>query len=534
MNKTFLKSTIAIMLLCCMQFANAQYSDYKTMSAGIAELGRKFPSACSVRSLVKTSGGKEIWVITIGTGDKDNKPGIAVFGGVEGNYVLGKELAYRFASSLLNDRSDSTAKLLEKVTFYIFPDVSPDATDQYFSAIKYERTVNARPTDKDRDFKTDEDPFEDLNKDGYITYIRVADQAGKYVIADNKRSMVEADITKGQTGDYLLYTEGIDNDKDGKFNEDGEGGVNFNRNFTYNYEEFGEEAGLHAVSEPETKAVADFLYDRSNIYTVLVFGPQDNLGQPFKNMSQPNGDRKITSIMKSDEPINKLVSDKYHQVTGYKGAPVSVLSQGNFLEWAYYHYGRYSFGTPGWWFPAEKGKNPESEFLKYADKNKMNDVFIPWKPIDHPGFPGKKVETGGIKPFAMITPPADSLNMLSLKHYKFVMAVASMHPELRLLDVKTENAGENIFRVSLKVANKGVFATLPEVGDFNSWTRVMRISLEPSKDQTVLSGMKVQRIRRLEGDQFAEFSWLINGKGQVKITAGAVNTGIVTSTVELR
>jgi hypothetical protein len=41
-------------------------------------------------------------------------------------------------------------------------------------------------------------------------------------------------------------------------------------------------------------------------------------------------------------------------------------------------------------------------------------------------------------------------------------------------------------------------------------------------------------VKRLEGDQFAEFSWLINGKGQVKIDAGALNTGTVTSIIELK
>ena len=66
------------------------------------------------------------------------------------------------------------------------------------------------------------------------------------------------------------------------------------------------------------------------------------------------------------------------------------------------------------------------------------------------------------------------------------------------------------------------------------WTRIMRISVEPSNGQTILSGQKIQKAERLEGDQSAEFSWLINGKGPVKITAGALNTGSVTSTIELR
>ena len=68
-----------------------------------------------------------------------------------------------------------------------------------------------------------------------------------------------------------------------RWNEDGEGGVNFNRNLTYNYEEFGTGAGMYPVSEPETKAVSDFLFDRFNIYAVFSFGPQDNLGQPMKS-----------------------------------------------------------------------------------------------------------------------------------------------------------------------------------------------------------------------------------------------------------
>ena len=182
--------------------------------------------------------------------------------------------------------------------------------------------------------------------------------------------------------------------------------------------------------------------------------------------------------MKTDETINKLVSDKYHEITGVKGAPVTKTAPGNFMDWAYYHYGRYSFSTPAWWFPVEKGKNTEAAFLKFAEKNKINNVFVPWTEIEHPDFPGKKTEVGGMKPFVMINPPADTLGDLITKNYKFITAIAAMHPELEFLDVKTENAGENIFRISLKLHNKGIFATCAEIGDNNMWTRIMRISVE--------------------------------------------------------
>jgi hypothetical protein len=538
-----MKSNLRLLLIpiaLCFGFVNiaaqAQYSNFKTMSQKTEALAREYPSLCSVKSIVKTSGGKDIWVITIGTGDKDGKPAIAVAGGVDGNHLLGKELALGFAGALLKDATTPEIKaLLEKITFYIFPDVSPDATEQFFSDMKYERSVNTRPTDDDKDFTTDEDPYEDLNKDGYITLIRVKDPAGKYIESDDdKRIMVEADLSKGQKGSYLLFSEGIDNDKDDRFNEDGQGGTNFNRNFTFNYEEFGINAGLYPISEPETKAVADFLFSKFNVFAVFAFGLQDNLGQPMKSADRPNADRRITAIMKSDETINKLVSDKYHEITGVKGAPAVKPMSGNFLEWAYYHYGRYSFGTPAWWFPSERGKNQEAAFLKFAEKNKIEDVFVPWTVIEHPDYPGKVAEAGGLKPFAMANPPADTLDALIDKNYKFLTAVASMHPELEFLDIQTESIGENIFRLTLKVHNKGIFSTCAEVGSMNTFTRVMRLSLEPAKGQTLMSGTKVQRINRLEGDASAEFSWLINGKGPVKMSAGALNTGTISTTIELK
>ncbi len=375
----------------------SMYSNHKQLSQKLSTLGKDYPGQCKVSSLIKTDGGKDIWLVTIGSGDTDNKPAVAIVGGVQGNYILGTELATGIAEAILKNSGEAGIRdLLEKITFYILPDVSPDAREQFFNGQKYERSINARSTDDDRDFTSDEDPFEDLNSDGYITLIRIKDPSGRFIeSSEDKRIMVQADLSKGETGGYLVYSEGFDNDDDGKYNEDAEGGVNFNRNLTFNYEEFGTNAGLYPVSEPETKAVMDFLFDRFNIYTVFTFGPQDNLGQPMKSdrperagsdqlQQQSQGpeqarmrmNRKFSSILKTDEIINKFVSDKYHDITGAKGAPVSETTPGNFMDWVYFHYGRYSFSTPGWWFPVEKEKNSEASYLKYAEKKGIKDEFI--------------------------------------------------------------------------------------------------------------------------------------------------------------
>ncbi len=137
-------------------------------------------------------------------------------------------------------------------------------------------------------------PLKILTRMGFITLVRITDPTGTFVECDeDKRIMVPADLAKGETGRYKVISEGLDNDDDDKFNEDGSGGVIFNKNFTYNYEEYGVNAGLHAMSEPESKAVADFLYDHFNIYMTLAFGPQDNLGQPMKASERPAASRQV-------------------------------------------------------------------------------------------------------------------------------------------------------------------------------------------------------------------------------------------------
>jgi hypothetical protein len=549
-----------VSIACTMQIsAQGQYRNFRELSRQTLALASEYPALCTVKTLVKTAGGKDIFVITIGNGEKDQKPAIAVLGGIEGPYIAGRELALGFAENLLrNSEKPDIKKLLNTITFYVFPDISPDASEQYFAALKYERTTNSRSTDDDRDFLFDEDPYEDLNGDGMITLIRVSDPSGTYTgSSEDKRIMVKADLSKGQKGSYFVYSEGIDNDKDGQYNEDGQGGVNGNRNFTYNYEEYGLNSGYHAISEPETKAVADFLFDHFNIYSTMAFGPQDNLGQPLKasekqpeftatdqGMGRAMGmvrgtarepvDRRLTAILKKDETINKLVSERYHEITAASGAPVSTQTPGNFMDWAYFHYGRYSFSTPGWWYTAEKGKNREIAFLAYAEKNSISDAFVPWTEIKHPDFPDKKTEAGGIKPFIMINPPADTLGDLISRHYNFIVAIAAMHPELEFIDTKIENTGDNLFRISFKLHNKGIFATTCEAGSINQWTRIMRIVVEPSKGQTLMSGQKIQRVQPLEGGSTAEFSWLISGKGNVVISAGALHVGTIKTTLELR
>ena len=544
--KIILKS---LLLSLAMFFATEAiiYSQVKYHSTGeinyiLSDLNKSYPRLTILETIGKTDSGKDINVLTIGTGDIGTKPAIAIIGGIDGRYVAGQEIALGFAERLLeNSGNDEINELIGKVSFYIIPDASPDASSGFFSDPQYERLVNANPTDNDRDFNTDEDPCEDLNGDGLITMIRIKDPTGDYTFDPNdNRLMKKADVSKGESGSWLVYTEGIDNDKDGLFNEDNPGGVNFNNNFSFEYEEFGENAGINAASEKESRAVADFLYDHFNIFVVFSFGPQDNLGQAFKARGQTpqapqaqqapqerrRRSQKITSILPEDEMYNTLLSEKYHEFTAYKGSLGFTREPGNFMEWAYYHYGRYSYSTPGWWIQAEKGMSEEARFLKYASDNIEEDVFIEWKEIDHPDFPGKTVEVGGIKPFALHNPPEYLLGEVIESNYLFLLDAAKLHPEIELLDLKTEKLDRNLHRVTITLHNKGIFATASQLGEQVKWVRKIRVELNSDSDFQLMSGKKIIIAERLKANESREYSWLINGSGEFTISAGAVNCGM--------
>ena len=95
---------------------------------------------------------------------------------------------------------------------------------------------------------------------------------------------------------------------------------------------------------------------------------------------------------------------------------------------------------------------------------------------------------------------------------------------------------EKIFSgLSLKVHNKGIFATSTEIGEPNIWTRIMRlISRAIRKDRPFSADQRFRGFSRLQGNESAEFSWLISGKGKIGISAGSANIGEITTSVELK
>lgn len=540
---------VVLMLATFFKASSQDYSNHAQLTQRLKALESSNSSLVKLQSLTKTTGGKDIWVLEIGSGDRANHPAVAVVGGVEGSHILGPELAIGFAEKLLaKAQSDSIKNLLATTTFYVFPNVSPDATEQYFAKVKYERSGNATPTDDDRDGKTNEDPFEDLNNDGLISMVRIEDPTGKWMSHPaDPRIMIQANAEKGEKGKYLLISEGINNDKDDKLNEDGEGGVHFNKSLTFDPPYFTPGAGEHPVSELENRAVLDFLYERFNVFAVLTFGPTNNLSEPWKFDRSKGSGRIPTGITESDSKYNKLAAELYKKSVKQKDAPAAGVQKGDFVQWAYFHYGRQSYSTPGWWVPkfeipkdsvsAKKyktndDKNTDVDFIRWAEKEQL-DVFVNWQKVNHADYPGKNAEVGGFKPFAKTTPPFKMVSKLVDEHSKFAVALANAKPEASLVNLKTETLEGGVTRITVVLQNKGSFPALSDVGKSNNFIKLVKINLVLAKDQAVVTGNKVTLLPNLDAGESKELTWLIKGKGKIVIEAGAPQMGVVKLDVNL-
>jgi hypothetical protein len=494
----------------------AGYTDYETLVGQLKSLSDG--PLCSLESLGTTLGNREVFLLKIGTAKKDEKPAILVVGNVHAPQLLGSELALRLAQRLVEKGAADAivGKLLERFTFYVIPRPTPDASEAFFRKPYREQQGNARPVDHDHDGQCGEDGPEDLNGDGLITLLRVEDPGGAWrADVDDPRLLVRADPAKNEQGRYALYPEGRDRDGDGQIAEDPPEGVVFNQNFPFKYPYYEPQAGPHAVSEVETRAVADFAFSHPNIAAVFTFTPEDNLVRPWKPDAAGESQRIKTAVLAADAPYYEHIGALYRTIAETKDVSDAPPAKGSFSEWVYFQYGRWSFASRGWSIPkvesAAKATRDSEELnaLRWFAREKI-DGFVAWKPIVHPDFPGKKAEVGGFKPFVRLNPPAALLEPLAERHFNFLCRVAGLLPRLMLQETKVDALGSGAYRITAQVLNSGYLPTMSKMGQVTHEAYPLQIKLDLPKDVSLITASPRTELPVLAGNGGkAEHSWLV-------------------------
>jgi len=586
---------IALMLAGSAVIQGAEYYNDKSLGERLAWLGGQDPNLIRVRELAESREKRKVWLVDVGIGteqDRNTRPAMLVVAGIEGNDLVGPFTAVAWIEALLKQSREDPAKtpFHKTATIYIVPCLNPDAKERFFAPPKIETSTNGTPFDDDHDGLTDEDGGEDLNGDGLVTMMRIEDKEGQYTLDPNDpRLLLKADPVKGETPAWRLLPEGIDNDHDKRWNEDGPGGTDFNRNFPYNYKYFAADAGIHPVCEAQTRALADFVVAHPNIGIVLTYGAADNLRKTPKAGASAGRGKPMETVDEKDVGYYESLGKMYRARLGLDKELDGASELGTFSDWMYFHRGRLSLAARPWdaalavaLSKPKKAKDKESRDAKAVEPNdpdatkadaetaepndpnaakadakaakkegdKRNeeereqlkwfdehapDAFVAWQAIKHPDFPGRRVEVGGYRPFARTNPPAAMLADIAGKHGDFLTELAQRLPRIAVARTECHLLADSLYEIEILVTNTGFLPTALAHGETSREVYPTRVVLE-LEPQCFLAGAKTTVLPPIAGSggtAKARYTVRVPDRKEVRFQVISMLAGRVEGTIEL-
>jgi hypothetical protein len=352
----------------------------------------RHPDVASVEVLGSSASGKELRALVLALGERPlaERQGLLVVAGLDGRRHSDGELVLAAAEWLLDGPGDDAAsgsdavdlaqRLGDKILVLV-PVADPEgaaATSGEFGAIRA-LPGNRRPDDADRDGRIDEDGPNDLDGDGLITWMRVPDGAGEWLIDEHDpRALRKAE--DDERGTHRLLREGLDDDGDGAFDEDGGEGVQIDRNFAHGFKEHTATGGTHPLSEPETKALVDFLLGHPGLTSVVVVGEDDTLvSAPSKARSVDRGGfggfrDPLDGLLEDDIESLAIITELFEQAAdGKHDVKSSGPADGSLLAWAYHQAGRWPLGLRTWAPPEDFPGDDKKDDDKKDDDKKDGD-----------------------------------------------------------------------------------------------------------------------------------------------------------------
>jgi hypothetical protein len=386
---------------------------------------------------------------------------------------------------------------------------------------------------------------------------------------------------------YRVMSEGKDDDGDGRYNEDGQGGVDPNRNFPGNWmpEHIQRGSGPYPMYVQEVRAEVEFLETHPNIAGYInhhssggvVLRPStahDDSTIPAKDLEAlkviaammldasgywlatsvydwryPPGTKDTKPGQTWRNPDGSLENDPrgpaeeegritasapaYMQIDPMSegGVDYAYHAFGGTIEFTYEMLGIISYASEQWRCAFDNdldgdGKISDLERLDWNDKHFGGDLFINWAPFDHPQL--GEVEIGGWKKYTTSSPPPGKwLDEESERAFQFNMVLAKVMPRLEIRDVTAKSLGGGIYKVVAEVENVGYIPTATETAKKLKRAEPVKVTIS-GKDMEVLGGKPEISIGHLDGrpSRPTKATWMIRAKAPLELTVSAyVPTG---------
>lgn len=265
------------------------YPSADTVTRHLQSLPTRFPQLVRHEFVGESVQGKPISALSITNyelGEAQGKPALFVMAQQHAREPIGSQLVLSWVDYLLDSfgKDEVITHLLNTRTVYVIPQVNPDGND-IFLTDDHRLRSNLRPSDLDLDGTTDEDLREGLgiySYDRQLIYLKLGWAAAGHPFRQGWDQAQDGNMVNANYFRSLGWVDNdgkaikqVDDDGDGKASEDYYHGVDINRNWdiawlegdarvtSYTYK------GTEPWSEPETRALRDFVLARPNIVSAL-------------------------------------------------------------------------------------------------------------------------------------------------------------------------------------------------------------------------------------------------------------------------
>ena len=422
---------------------------------------REHPGLVSIEAIGKSHEGRDIWMLTVtnsATGPASEKPAFWVDGNIHSTEVAASAASLYFLHTLVTQYGNDAdvTRALDTRAFYICPRINPDGAE--WALADHPKWVRSST----RAYPFDEEPdeglsVEDIDGDGRILQMRIEDSNGLWKSHPQEPGlMVRRDPIETGGTYYRIIPEGRYDGYDGYTLQvkRPRHGLDLNRNFPASWrQEFEQQgAGPYPTSEPEIRAVVDFIVRHPNISGGTTFHTWSGvLLRPFEHLSDDEMDAEDlwfyqAAGRKGTELTGYPAISVYHE---FRYHPKSVI--GGTFDWIYEHLGAFSWVVEIW-SPMREAGITDYKFIDWFRDHPIEDdlrlyrwsedvlkgaAHRPWKPFEHPQL--GSVEIGGWDRFhAFGNPPLPLLERELARFPRWLLWQALCSPKLELLHAGAE------------------------------------------------------------------------------------------------
>jgi len=451
---------------------------YDALTRLLFDYADSHPDLVTVTSIGKSFEGRDIWVAAVtnsATGPHTDKPAFWADGNIHAAELTASTAVLYYLHQLVTSHGSDPqiTHLLDTRTVYLCPRLNPDGAELALA----DKPRHIRSST--RRYPFEEDPVdglrtEDIDGDGRVLFMRVPDPHGGYKKCEQDQRLMVARRPGEFGGEYYrLMPEGTLINYDGltiNVNRDPEG-LDLNRNFPaawrQEFEQVG--AGAYPASEPEVKAMIDFVLAHPNIGAAISYHTHSGV------ILRPMGTSSDDDMIAEDLWSIKRFSAMGAELTGYpaisiwhdfKYHPKETI--GGTQDWLYEHLGALFWVVELWapnreagitdykwidWY-REHSVEDDLKLLKWSDEQCAGQAHAEWKPFMHPQLGA--VELGGWDKLNFWRNPPPHLREREVARFPAWMTqIALSLPKLELLRTEVRALGPDTWRIRFAVGNAG-------------------------------------------------------------------------------